>query len=332
MPAEFLATTWDRPWVLFLLPMVLLPWWPRQGGTLPWASLSAWPVDPWGRAVDGGLRLLASLALLGLLLSLGRPHEPGRPRERIGSGAHLSIVLDRSASMVDSFTGGAVQGGEESKAEAAARLLDGLVAGRPGDLFGLVMFSTAPMKVLGLSADHAAVRAAIQASATPGIGLTNIAAGLTRGLEAFRDQPVTGSRVVMLVSDGAASIDPRAQMVIRRLFHQHQAQLCWIFLRTPEGRSPTQAPPDGGGADVAPEYHLDSYFRDLGVPYRLYEAESPQALAQAIADVAALHNLPLRRSEQPERQSLSPWLDALAFMALLLLAWMRSLELDAWTS
>lgn len=331
LPAA-VAGLFNRPAVLLLLPLVLLPWWRRGEPALAWSDLGGWPADPLGRGLDLARRGLASLALLALLLSLGDPEDAGQAVERIGQGAHLSLVLDRSASMVDSFSGGATAGGEESKAEAASRLLDRFVAGRPDDLFALTLFSTAPIKVLGLSADHAAVRAAIQAAATPGVGLTHIAAGLSRGLDTFRDQPLTGSRVLMLVSDGAASIDPRAQVQIRRLFHEHRAQLCWIFLRTPEGRSPTTPPPEGSGPEVAPEYLLDVYFRDLGVPYRLYEADSPQALAQAIEDVAALQNLPLQRTERPERQPLSPWFDALALAGLLMLALARAAEIETWTS
>lgn len=320
----------DQPWFLLGLLAAALPWLWHGQQRIDWASVASLPDDPASRAVDLALRAAASLALAAAAISLAGAHRQGEPIERTGTGAHIVVLLDRSASMSDGFAGSAAQAGEESKGEAAARLLDSFVTQRVRDLFGVVFFSTAPLRVLGLSADHDAVRAAIASSAAPGVGLTNIAAGLTMALESFRDQPRTGSRVVLLVSDGAASIDNRAQTMIRRLFQEHQAQLYWVFLRTPNGNSPTRLPTPDAGADVAPEFYLDAFFRDLGSPYRLYEADNPQALARAIEDVSKLQNLPLRYLEAQPRSDLSPWLDGLALVCVLLLLAARTLERPTW--
>jgi len=318
----------DQPAWLLALAAALLPWWRHGQRRIGWASLGALPPDRLSAALDLGLRALASLALAAAALSLGGAHRQGEPIERTGTGAHVVVVLDRSASMADGFAGTASRAQEEPKGEAAARLLDAFVRQRPHDLFGVVFFSTAPMRVLGLGGDHEGVRAAIASSAVRGVGLTNISAGLTMALESFRDQPRSGSRVVLLVSDGAASIDARAQRTIRSLFEEQQARLYWIYLRSPSGNSPTQPPaPD---AEVAPEYELHRFFDELGVPYRLYEADNPRALERAIGDVSRLQNLPLRYLEARPRRELAPWLDALALGCVLALLAARLLERARW--
>lgn len=320
-------------WLAGLL-LAVLPWCWHGQRRLRWASLAAWPADPLSRVVGLVLRLSASVALAAASASLAGAYTQGRPIERTGTGAHIVVLLDRSASMADGFAGNAAasEGGDaaESKGHAAARLLDAFVQQRPRDLFGLVFFSTAPMQVLGLTQDHLAVRAAIAASRWMGVGLTNISAGLAMALAPFSDQPRTGSRVVLLVSDGAAGIDPRSQVRLRQRFQQDQVQLYWIYLRSPGGHSPTLPAAEAPGADVAPEYHLHAFFQDLGVPYRLYEADNPQALAAAIDDVARLQNLPLRYLEAQPRRELGPWLDALSLCGALVWLLARSVEVAAW--
>lgn len=321
----------EQPAWLAALPLALLPWLWHGQRRVAWASLAALPRDPASRAAALLLRALGSLAIVAAVVGLAGAYSGGEPVERVGSGAHVVVVLDRSTSMADGFAGsGAVRAGEESKGQAAARLLDAFVQRRPLDLFGLVLFSTAPIHVLGLTVDHAAMRAAIEASAAMGVGLTNISAGLTMALEQFGDQPRTGSRVVLLVSDGAAGIDPRVQPKLRRLFQEQQVQLYWVYLRTPGGNSPTRLPTPDAGVDVAPEYYLDDFFQDLGVPYRLYEADNPRALEAAIDDVSRLENLPLRYLEPQPRREWRPWCDALALVCTLALLAARLLEVLRW--
>ena len=339
----------DHPGWLFALPLALLPWWWHGQTRTAWASLGGLPPDPLSRGIAVALRAITSLAVASAVFSLAGAYRQGEAVERIGNGAHVMILLDRSASMAESFAGsaggtgatggtGGTSGTEgasaappESKSHAAARLLGQFIRQRPRDLFGMTLFSTAPIHVLGLTADHDAVLAAIEATTSTGIGLTNIAAGLSMALEQFRDQPLTGSRVVMLVSDGAAAIEPRAQITLRRLAQEFQIQLYWIYLRTPTGASPTRPPDPGLSGDVAPEFFLNKFFQDLGTPYRLYEADNPQALEAAITDVSSLQNLPLRYLEPQPRRELAPWFDALALLGALTLLAARGLERRRWT-
>ena len=323
----------DHPGWLFALPLALLPWWWHGQTRTAWSSLSGLPPDPLSRGIAVALRAITSLAVASAVFSLAGAYRQGEAVERIGNGAHVMILLDRSASMAESFAGAAGGAGAttpESKSHAAARLLGQFIRQRPRDLFGMTLFSTAPIHVLGLTGDHDAVLAAIEATTSTGIGLTNIAAGLSMALEQFRDRPLTGSRVVMLVSDGAAAIEPRAQITLRRLAQEFQIQLYWIYLRTPTGASPTRPPDPDKSGDVAPEYFLNKFFHDLGTPYRLYEADNPQALEAAISDVSSLQNLPLRYLEPQPRRELAPWFDVLALFGALTLLAARGLERPRW--
>lgn len=324
--------TVDHPWMLLLLAAALpaLLWHGQRRLGHGWLALV--PDDPASAAIALALRLTAALSVAAAVLGLAGLHHQGRPLERLGTGAHIVVVLDRSASMMDSFAGAATGAAEEAKGEAAARLLDGFVAGRPRDLFGAVFFSTAPIHVLDLTDDHAAVRAAAAAARAPGTGLTNIAAALSMALDQFRGKPVTGSRVVLLVTDGAARIDRAAQFALRRQFVLDDASLYWIFLRAPHGVSPTAPPSPERFGGAPPEYLLHQYFSELGVPYHLYEAESADALARAIADVGKLENQPLRYLQAQPRVELAPACYLAALIGSLLLLGARLLEVPAWAA
>lgn len=321
----------DHPEALWALALAVLPLFWHGQRTLAHGWLPGVPPDAASRTLALLLRLTGALTVAAAVCALAGLHRQGSAVERVGTGAHIVITLDRSASMSDGFAGRGAQQGDEPKGRAAARLLEDFVAERPRDLFGMVSFSTAPVHGLTLTGDQDAVRAAVRASAAPGVGLTNIAAGLTMALEQFRDKPLTGSRVVLLVSDGAAQIDARAQNQIRRLFAENRSALYWIFLRTAGGRGPSDPPDPEQGFDPAPEYFLNEYFRDLGVSYRLYEADTPDALARAIADVSRLQNQPLRYFETPPREDLAGLCLAIALAGSLLLLLARSLEVSAWS-
>jgi mxaC protein len=66
------------------------------------------------------------------------------------------------------------------------------------------------------------------------------------------------------------------------------------------------------------------------VPYRVYEAENPQAVLAAVHDIAKLKNKPTRYLEPVSRQDLSQYAYWLAWLAALLLMGMAQLELKWW--
>jgi mxaC protein len=248
--------------------------------------------------------------------------------ERIGTGAHIVLLLDRSSSMNENFTGQYLGArAAEGKSAVAAKLLSEFVGRRPHDLFAMVDFAAAPIYVLPLTDDRAAVQAAISAAAGRGHGVTNIAPGLAMALDFFAGKPVTGSRIVLLVSDGAARIDEETQDRLRQTFQETQTTLYWIYLRNPKG-SRLSEKPSNPNESTTPEYFLHQYFQQLGVPYRAFEADNPGSLQRAITEVEGLENMPLVYRERLPRRDMANWCYGVALFFLTLLVLGKGLELE----
>jgi mxaC protein len=215
----------DTPWGLTGLLLVLLPLFNNgmRASPAPWLSLI--PDDKLSVLLSLLLRLCAMAAIAGLVLGIAGLHRTEQRRERIGHGAHIVLLLDRSSSMDNSFAGRAPNGSEESKATAARRLLTDFVKQRQTDLIGVAEYSTSPLFVMPLTENKSAVQAAIAATATPALGFTHVSKGLGMALSFFQQQPVTGSRIVLLVSDGAAAIDHDSEQKLRVWFKQQQVRL-----------------------------------------------------------------------------------------------------------
>ncbi len=311
----------DTPWILSGLLLTLLPLFNSgmRASPAPWLSLI--PADTLSVFIACCIRLCAVAAIAGLVLGMAGLHRTEQSRQRIGHGAHIVLLLDRSSSMDNSFAGRAPNGVEESKATAARRLLTDFVEQRQTDLIGVAEYSTSPLFVMPLTENKNAVTAAIAATATPALGFTHISKGLGLAISFFEQQPVTGSRIVLLVSDGAAAIDHDSEQKLRLWFKQQQVRLYWIFLRTAGSPGIFDQPEDSrdDNAGAMPELYLHKFFSGLGSPYQAYEAESPDALKQAIADINRLENLPMHYVERIPKQDLSAACYSVATLLLLLL-------------
>jgi len=125
-------------------------------------------------------------------------------------------------------------------------------------------------------------------------------------------------------------MEPEVADALRQSFRDNQTGLYWIYLRNPKG-SRLDQPPKNPNESTTPEYFLHQYFQGLGVPYRAYEADNPQALQNAIADVEALENKPLTYQEKLPRQDLSGLCYGIALGLMLVLLAFQSLELKTWT-
>ncbi len=318
----------DSPWLLWGLLLNGLPLL-NQGMRLhdqPWLTLL--PVDRLSQALSLLLKLVAMLVITSLILGLAGLHRREQSRERIGKGAHIVLLLDRSNSMDDSFAGRTPEGREESKSSAARRLLTEFVQHRQADRIGVAAYSTAPLFVMPLTENKTAVEAAIAATATPALAYTHVAKGLGMALSFFQDQPLTGSRSIVLVSDGAAAIDKDDELKLRAWFQQHQVRLYWLFLRTANSPGIYDVAQDArdDNAQAMPERYLHQFFSSLKTPYQAYEAESPDALKKAIADINELENQPLHYVERLPRQDLSGVCYVLATVYLGLLLAVKFLE------
>lgn len=322
-----LAVTY--PALLLLLPLAFLPLIFPSQRTDAYPSLAALAADPISTAVDAGLRAAGAIAIAGLVLGLAGPVRLGQSIERLGEGANIALLFDRSASMNDSFAGRPPTGEEESKSAAAERFLTQFVASREHDRFGVAAFSTAPMFVLPLSDHKEATIGAINAIKLPGLALTDVGRGLAMALtmqendilSAHGDDSGLGTRAIVLVSDGAAVIDGKVQEKLRAAFLKRPLHLYWIFLRTEGSRGINDLPRDGDNDTpfAMPERHLNLFFQSLKIPYQAFQAENPAAVGEAIAAIDKLERSPIRYVERIPQQDLSTYAYGAAFLALLFL-------------
>ncbi|MGR9115277.1 MAG: vWA domain-containing protein [Gammaproteobacteria bacterium] len=322
-----MALSLTYPWALLLLPLALLPLFGRQQNAMDYSSITALPFDAISFVLFTLLKLLSVGIILLLVFSLTFPYLPEQTVQRIGKGAQIVLLLDRSASMNENFAGRYFGGAaNESKVAVARKLLSEFVQQRQDDFFGMISFSTAPIHVLPLTQDKQAILAAIQATKSRGRGVTNIAPGLSMALNYFKDKPVTGSRVIMLISDGAARIDQDTQTTIAQMFHQNKAMLYWIYLRNERSAS-LQNRPANANESTSPEYFLHQFFLSMDIPYRAFEAENPKALQDAIFEIGKLENKPIQYTETIARQSLAENCYQWAILGILLLLAVRYFEL-----
>ncbi|MBU3693829.1 MAG: VWA domain-containing protein [Rhodocyclaceae bacterium] len=330
--------SFDTPWLLLALPLALLPLLRTPIQSLPHPWLGLVPEDPLGNTLNAVLRVAAVLGIVALVLGLAGLARGERVIETVGTGAEIVVMLDRSRSMDQGF--GRTVGYEqllmtqgETKNGAARRVLTEFVKGRPNDAIGLLAFSTRPIHVLPLTTRHEVVQAAIDAAGLGrGLAETDIGLAMIDGLHYFDERPYTGSRVLLLVSDGGAQLDELTQHRIVEAARKHRVSLYWIYLRgrgSPGLKVETNA--ESGQRDAVPEYFLDRFFGEIGVPYRAYEAEDPQQLKAAVSDIDRLQRLPTRTTEVVPRQSLASLTFGLALLLLLPVVIVSALQVTRWS-
>jgi mxaC protein len=322
-----------QPLVLLLLPLALLPFVFAIQRPQGYPSLAAMAPDGVSRAFDVGLRLIGVTTIAALIIAIGGPYLRGQTVEKVGEGAHIVLLLDRSKSMDDTFAGRSPEAGEESKSAAARTLLRDFIGRRPHDRFGVAAFSTMPMPILPITSHKDAVMAAVDAITRPGLAYTNVGLGLALALAMHEADPSAASRAILLVSDGAGVIDHRIQERLRAAIAKRPVNLYWLYLRT--AGSPGIFDPPGDRVpdtpQALPERHLNLFFNTLKVPYRAFEAENPKAVADAIAEIDKLERNPIRYQERIPAEDLTwlAYLISVLGLALLLAAKLIEVRLDS---
>jgi mxaC protein len=326
------------PWGLVLLPLALLPFMRHGQHAVAYPSLAMLPADGLSNVVDGVLRVVAAACIVALVLGVSGLFRAAESVERIGRGAHTVMLLDSSGSMDTPFVTGnehrsrvSKWGTYTSKGQVARRMLAEFAAQRPQDMFALFVFSGNPIPVLALTDKQNAIQAAIAAGAIErGLASTDLGTGLIRSLEYFKDKPFTGSRVVMLVSDGAATLTIPVQDEIRNLLRKYRVSLYWFYLRAQFSPGLDTEMSSDTARQIAPEQLVHQFFAGTGLPYRAYSAENPNALREAIAQVNKLQNLPIRYQDVIPRRDLSGRCYALALGLLTVLLAARFGEVQRW--
>lgn len=337
------SVDFTRPWVLLLLPLALLPLLHRPRDALAFPYLPWLPPDHLGRAADLLGRALAALAIASSILGLAGPGRPESQVLRSGRGAEILILLDRSRSMdermlpsdwrsIDPLNLLIVTGTRgPQKSKVARDLLAQFVEQRPDDRFSLMFFSTSPLSIMPFTPHDEAIQAGIAAGGVGrGLANTDVGRGLLAAIAAFDQRSYSGSRIILLVSDGGGQLDPATRQRIAAGLARNRIALYWLYLRT-FINSPTLTGDDHDTASEAvPEIALHRFFQSLRTPYRAYQAEVPEDLAAAVADVGKQQNFPLDFNEQIPRQDYSRLCIAAAASCCLLLLLFRSTLLRSW--
>lgn len=328
-----------HPWLLLLLPLSLLPLLRSRSDALGFSSLAWLPRDRIGQIAGWLWRTCAALALASAIVSLAGPGRPQLEVMRTGHGAEILVLMDRSRSMddqmmpsdwrtIDPLSRLAHLSRGPQKSAVARELLAQFVAQRPDDRFSLMFFSTRPMNVVPFTQHDEVVQAGIAAGAAGrGLSNTDIGRALLAAIDEFNRREYSGSRIILLVSDGGTFLTDPIKKLIRSGLRRDRVSLYWIHLKSYNSPAlDSQAP----GSDAAPEVALHRFFQTLRTPYQVYEAEVKEDLAKAVADVGRQQNFPLDFIEQLPRADYSHIFVALAALGCALLLAGRVLLLRDW--
>jgi mxaC protein len=157
---------------------------------------------------------------------------------------------------------------------------------------------------------------------------TDVGRALIAAIEQFDGRPYSGSRIVLLVSDGGTHISEATRQRIRAGLDRNRVALYWLYLRSYNSQMLDAIE---AGRESSPEVALHRFFQTLRTPYRLYQAEVPEDLARAVADVGRQQNLPLDFFERIPRADYSRIFVAMAALACLMLLIGRLISIRSWS-
>ena len=327
-----------HPAALLLLPLAALPLLPASRGTRVYSSVRSLPGDRPGRLLGVVLRVAGALAIACMVLALASPGRPETLVQRTGRGAEIVLLIDRSRSMDERMLPPdwrsidplnlryQAQSRGEPKSRVARTLLARFVAARPDDRFSLIFFSTSPIRVVPFTQHDEVVQAGIAAGGIGrGLADTDVGRALTGAVAQFDGRPYTGSRIILLVSDGGARLDEATKARLRAAVRLNRVAVDWIYLRSVN--SPRLDTP-GDEAEAVPEIALHRFFQGLPVPYKAYEAEDQDGISRAVADVGRRQNFPLDYEERVPRVDYTRFFLVLAAACAAVVLALRAVTLE----
>lgn len=278
---------WLHPWFLLLLPVVAVPFLLKSRHAQTYSWLQMVPADPFSDTANRLVKAATSLMLLCLVLALAGPQGDSHQEQKVGKGAQSVFVIDRSVSMDHPFAGQSTGGhAAEIKSAAARRLITAFIDSRPDDMMGVVGFTNSALYGMKITTNRDGIHSAIQAATGPAINQTNIGAGITNAVTLFENIASTGSRAIVLLSDGAGKLSPRVKYQIQKQLTAKKLNLYWIVLREPDDISIFND--NVYEKESVPEaIALDRFFRSLKIKYKAFEADNATALESALREIDA---------------------------------------------
>lgn len=339
-----------KPDLLWLLPLALLPFISHSVKQFDYPDLAEWPRDITADLVKWGIRGLACLTLVALIVAAAAPFTEGGTVTREGVGAEIVVVLDRSGSMSEGLKGrehnrqdaeaGKADSHFLSKIEAARKVLLKFMQQRPADTFGMVAFNASAISVAPLSADRDLAEAALLSAESQSSGFTALGRALALALDYFNGRPYTATRLILLVSDGDAIIEPEDQAALKQAFAQQRVQLMWIYVRgerelsildtviAGDNEIITQA--DRDFADQKQSASMHTVFNQLGVSYHAFEVDSEDGFQKAMRAVSSVTNKPTRYEFRLPRKDYGMHFYILSAILIGLLIAIKQMEIKAW--
>lgn len=278
---------WLHPWFLLLLPVIAVPFLLKSRHAQTYSWLQMVPADPFSDTANRLVKAATSLMLLCLVLALAGPQGDSHQEQKVGKGAQSVFVIDRSVSMDHPFAGQSTGGhAAEIKSAAARRLITAFIDSRPDDMMGVVGFTNSALYGMKITTNRDGIHSAIQAATGPAINQTNIGAGITNAVTLFENIASTGSRAIVLLSDGAGKLSPRVKYQIQKQLTAKKLNLYWIVLREPDDISIFND--NVYEKESVPEaIALDRFFRSLKIKYKAFEADNATALESALREIDA---------------------------------------------
>lgn len=194
---------WVHPewlWALLLLPLLVLLYIRYNKRHQAKLSLSAYRLLPKGSGSRSYLRALPFalelLALAAMIVALARPQDSNHWEERSIQGIDLVLAMDLSGSMQALDL-------KPNRFEAARTVASEMIAARPNDNIGLVVFAGESFTLCPLTVDHEVILQMLEAT---GIGQledgTAIGLGLATAINTLRGSD-NKSKVIILLTDGS---------------------------------------------------------------------------------------------------------------------------------
>ncbi|MBX2824330.1 MAG: VWA domain-containing protein [Gammaproteobacteria bacterium] len=320
--------------LLLMLPLALLPLLQRKNESLVYSWNYLLPQDRVGPWLEWLRRALALLTISAIIVGLAGPGRSETQIERIGRGAELSIVLDRSSSMDRNMWRNGIspenRGKRQdyvqkqktiSKNDAVRDALGWLLTQRPDNRYALTLFNAAPIRVAPFTDNVSLVQAGLDASDIGrGPSETNMGLGLLAAIDAFAGRSYSGSRAILLVSDGGAKLKEEIRNQIAAGLVRNRVNLYFIYIQS-SANSPNL---ELVGTDVdstLDEVALHVFFQGLESEYRVFQASDLESMEKAVQIIDEQQNLPLTYYERVPRVDYSQrfYLSALLSCALLLL-------------
>lgn len=318
-----------QPWALLLLPLATAPFLfkSHQGQLYSWLEIA--PVDRLSEIANLVVKTISALIFFCIVLALAGPQGSDKKIQKVGKGAQTVFVIDRSVSMDHPFAGDSSSGrAAEIKSMAARRLITKFIDSRPDDMIGVVGFTNSALYGMKITSNRDAIHAAINAATGSALNQTNIGAGVTEGIALFDHIQSSGSRAIILLSDGAGKLSPRVKFKISTQLASKKLNLYWIVLHEPDEIS-IFTPIEYEEGKV-PGIDLDRYFKSLKVKYKAFEADNPTTLQSALQYINAKEKNDIRYTLNIPGHDYSRDLIVLALLLSLGLLIIKNLRVHTW--